>query len=197
MLVIEGERVYLRDHRPEDLDALHAWISDPEVMRFQSWRTSTRDESAAHLAKCLEEIEKGEERRGFYMALVRKEDERIIGDAGFTVVRKTDDGGVARMGYMLLKPYWGKGYATETAEVMLRYCFTVLNLHKVTAGCDAENGASAKVMEKCGMVREAYFKKHRLLDGEWRDRLEYAVLREDWVKRNTLAGGDAGGRPRP
>ncbi len=33
---IDGQRIYLRDHEPGDLDACHAWLSDPIVTRYLS-----------------------------------------------------------------------------------------------------------------------------------------------------------------
>ncbi len=118
--------------------------------------------------------------------MVLKATETIIGEAGFTIEVRAQHGGRADLGYFLLPAYWGQGYATEAAELMLTYCFTVLKLHKVTASCDAENTASEQVMKKCGMQREAYLRIHALLDGVWRDRLGYAILVDEWAERQAL-----------
>jgi ribosomal-protein-alanine N-acetyltransferase len=87
------------------------------------------------------------------------------------------------MGYFLLEPYWGYGYATEAARLMIGYCFTVLKLHKVTAGCDAGNLASERVMIKCGMKRTASRIRARGRNGEPRRRVEYALLSGEWSGR--------------
>ncbi|MCZ6463460.1 MAG: GNAT family N-acetyltransferase [Proteobacteria bacterium] len=55
MVELVGPRVRLREHTPEDLDAMHAWLGDREVMRFLSWGTSSLDETRAHLAECIAE----------------------------------------------------------------------------------------------------------------------------------------------
>ncbi|MBI9050219.1 MAG: GNAT family N-acetyltransferase [Anaerolineaceae bacterium] len=179
MLKIDGERVYLRDHKASDLDVFHAWLSDAVVAKYLSWRTYTREESFTHLAHSINE-NNANPRTDYFFALVLNENEHIIGEAGFTIQTQTKPGGIAELGYFLLQSYWGKGYATEAAKLLIAYCFTVLKLHKVTAGCDVENRASEKVMINCGMQQEAYRKKQRLLNGEWRDRLEYALLYDDW-----------------
>ena len=181
MLKIEGGRIYLRDHQTDDLEIFHSWLSDPEVMRYLPWRTSTVEESFLQLAECLRENVK-ENRTKYFFAIILKESEQVVGEAGFTIEAKEAKGGIASMGYFLLKSYWGKGYATEVAQMMIEYCFTTLKLHKVTAGCDAENTASEMVMKKCGMKREGYRKQQYYLAGHWRDRFEYGLLYEDWVR---------------
>lgn len=181
MLRIEAERICLRDHQIGDLNAYHAWISDPEITQFLTWGAKTREESQARLAECLRENGK-EDRTKYYFAVLLKDEGRIIGDAGFTVADRAKPGGSADLGCFLLKPYWRNGYATEALQAMIRHCFTVLKLHQVTAGCDARNTASERLMKRCGMTRKAHPKKHQLQDSKWRDRLEYALAYEDWTK---------------
>jgi ribosomal-protein-alanine N-acetyltransferase len=179
MLTISGQRIDLRDHHPNDLEGFHAWLSDPIVTQYLSWRTTTLEESFLRLADAIRENER-QPRTKYFLAMVLKSGV-LIGEAGFTIESRSVTGGIANLGYFLCKPYWGQGYASEALGLMIAYCFTTLGLHKVTADCDAENRASEKVMQRCGMVREAYRRKHALLDGEWRDRLEYALLREEWI----------------
>ena len=178
MLKIEGDRIILRDHKVEDLMVMHAWMADPEIMHFLPWRTTRLEETFQRLAECLDANAKAERTR-YYFAIELKETPCVIGEAGFTLEGRVQEGGAAEMGYFLLRPYWGQGYATEAARLMIAFCFDFLGLHKVTAQCDAGNEASEKVMIRCGMQREAYRRKHQFRDGEWRDRLEYAILSED------------------
>jgi ribosomal-protein-alanine N-acetyltransferase len=181
MLRIDGDRIYLRDHRPDDLSIFHSWISDPVIMQNLPWRTSTVEESFIQLAESIQESIR-EDRSYYDLAIILKQSGEIIGDAGFTIEVRESTGGIASMGFFFLKPYWGNGYATEVAQLLIEYCFTVLNLHKVTAGCDSENTASENVMKKCGMKQEAYRKQHFFIDGQWRDRLEYGIVYEEWAR---------------
>jgi [ribosomal protein S5]-alanine N-acetyltransferase len=186
MLTLEGQRIDLRDHQASDLEAYHAWLSDPVTTHYLSWRSTSREASLIKLAEAMYENEL-QPRRKYFFAVVLKDTRQVIGDAGFTIESQNDQGGVAELGYFLLKPYWGQGYATEAVQLLLAYCFSVLHLHKVTATCDAENHASERVMQKCGMTREAARKKHTLLEGEWRDRVEYALLVENWDRASGTA----------
>jgi RimJ/RimL family protein N-acetyltransferase len=77
----------------------------------------------------------------------------------------------------------GRGLAGEAAAVLLRLGFEDLGLHRVIGRfdgrCDGRNTASAKVMERLGMRREAHFRQNELVKGEWCDELVYAILAEE------------------
>ena len=55
------------------------------------------------------------------------------------------------VGYRLIRKYWGKGIATETAIIALDYAFNTLNTNEVYAAAHCENGASNKILQKIGM----------------------------------------------
>lgn len=59
------------------------------------------------------------------------------------------------MGYAYLPDYYNRGYATEAFQGAISY---LLNhgFETVVAGAFAENPASLRVMEKCGMTRQAH-----------------------------------------
>ena len=90
------------------------------------------------------------------------------------------------LGYMIDPAHAGKGYATDIAAGLLDLAFRELRLHRVTAGCFADNVASWKVMERLGMRRE----EHSVKDawhGElgWVDGYTYAILADEWRSDTT------------
>lgn len=177
MLVLTGDRIILRDHEENDLHEMHAWMSDDEVMRFlPGMKTTSIDETHIRLVESIHE-NLNPDRSEYFFAVLLKSGE-IIGDAGFTLINKREYSGIASMGYFLNSAYWGRGYAVEAANLLIKFAFEELGLHKMTAGCDAENTASERVMIKCGMIKEAHLKRHAFVNGVWRDRLEYATFRE-------------------
>ena len=87
----------------------------------------------------------------------------------------------ASLGYLLDPAHHGRGYATEMVRAALDLAFGELGLHRVTAGCFADNVASWRVMEKAGMRRE----QHGIRDSwhaelGWVDGYTYAVLADEW-----------------
>jgi RimJ/RimL family protein N-acetyltransferase len=86
--------------------------------------------------------------------------------------------------------YQGRGLATEAAEVVLRLGFEGLGLHRVIGRCDALNVASARLMERLGMRREAHLVHNEIFKGSWGDELVYAMLEDEWRAR--VSGGHPG-----
>jgi hypothetical protein len=84
--------------------------------------------------------------------------------------------------------FWGKGYATETANALVDFGFDKLNLHRVFATCDPANTASAHVLEKIGMKREGRMREHMWARGKWRDSLLYAILEHERVHARSGQG---------
>jgi ribosomal-protein-alanine N-acetyltransferase len=182
MLKLMGSRVILRDYSLDDLDAFTSWETDSEVMKYVSWISSGREESSQHLADAIEQS-KTPNRQRYYLATELISTNTVIGGAGITILRQNEFGGIAEIGYFLLKAHWGHGYATEAAMLLIDYVFQNTKMHKVMASCNKKNLASEKVMKRCGMVKEAEFRKGRLEKGQWCDGLEYGLLKEEWKSR--------------
>ena len=88
------------------------------------------------------------------------------------------------LGWVLHPAHHGHGYATEALTEVLRLCFEVLGLRRVTAGCFAANEPSWRLMERLGMRRETHTVRESLHRTEgWLDGLEYALLAEEWRAR--------------
>jgi RimJ/RimL family protein N-acetyltransferase len=78
------------------------------------------------------------------------------------------------------REYWGKGYGTEAMQLVLRYAFTELNLHRVTLGVFDYNPRAIRSYEKAGFVHEGRVRKELLKNGQYWDALEMGILREEW-----------------
>lgn len=94
------------------------------------------------------------------------------------------------IGMLLVQECWGKHYASEIAEALICYSFKDLCLHRVNAVCSPDNTASWRMLEKCGMRREAlllqkcrYVKKGIV---SWHDELEYAMLASEYDGEETV-----------
>ncbi|WP_035990871.1 GNAT family N-acetyltransferase [Leptolyngbya sp. KIOST-1] len=87
---------------------------------------------------------------------------------------------MAELGYWVGRPFWGRGYATEAAAVVVDFGFETLGLNRVNATHFGDNPASGRVMEKLGLVKEGYRRRQTLKWGVYRDVALYGLLREDW-----------------
>jgi ribosomal-protein-alanine N-acetyltransferase len=73
----------------------------------------------------------------------------IVGWAGLQYLPEL---GETEVGFLLDRPLWGKGYATETAQASIRYGFEDCGLDHIIALVHPDNLASRRVIEKCGMA---------------------------------------------
>jgi ribosomal-protein-alanine N-acetyltransferase len=124
-----------------------AYASDPEISRLVDWpRHESMDDSRRFVARSMVGYAQG----GHYeWGLVRRADQAFVGTCGFgaiDVVRRVGD-----VGYVLAKPYWGQGYATEALAAVLQFGFLRLGLRRIEAQAFPENAASLGVMAKLGM----------------------------------------------
>ncbi|UOE42507.1 GNAT family N-acetyltransferase [Agromyces larvae] len=170
----------LRPPTADDLEQVLRWRNRPEVTR---WLLRTTVDPDAFRSAWLAGVDDPHDH-----AVVADLDGVIVGTGSLEVVDamgQTDGAAWRRaegsLGYLIDPAYAGRGYATTIARSLLDVAFTTLGLHRVTAGCFADNTASWRVMEKAGMRRE----QHGVRDSwhaelGWIDGYTYAVLADEW-----------------
>lgn len=143
---LETQRLLLREFRGADLDAYAAMQSDAEVMRYiGEGKTLTRNDSWRSIAGMLGHWQL----LGYGMwALEDKSSGTLVGRAGFI-----DPPGWPgfELGWLLGRPYWGLGFASEAAARCLQYAFEELHRDVVISLIRPANAPSIKVAERLGM----------------------------------------------
>jgi len=102
------------------------------------------------------------------------------------VIDTTPLGKIAGVGYLILPEYYGNGYVTEALREVIRFAFEDAGVYRINTGCLTENRASERVMQKCGMIKEAEFKEYTWHDGRMKDRVEYRLLKDEWTATRDL-----------
>lgn len=172
------ERLFLRPFRDADLDAMHAIYSRADVNRYLDWEARSRDDVREWLGRIKKMTALDEKGEALRLAAFPRGTEALIGD--FSVWRTHLEHQQGEIGFVVHPDFHGQGYATEGAALMLRMGFERLGFHRIVGRCDARNTASARLMERLGMRREAHFRESELIKGEWVDALVYAMLASEW-----------------
>lgn len=180
---IETERLSLRPFCQDDLEGLYAYQSLPEVARYLYWEPRNMRESQEFLKQKMSASSVEKEGDWLVLAVVWRETGDLIGEVNLQWRSRQHRQG--EIGYIFNPAYHGKGFATEAAEVVLRLGFEGLDLHRVVGRLDARNTASARVLERLGMRREAHLVHNEIVKGEWSDEVIYAMLRHEWDSRST------------
>src|SRR5579884_1333085 len=175
---IETPRLLLRPFTPDDLEALYAIQSRPDVTRYLYWEPRSRDEVAESLAARARRTTIEAAGDTLVLAVERRDTGAMIGDVNLHWLSEEHRQG--EIGFVLHPDQHGRGYGREAAVEMLRLGFEGLGLHRIIGRCDGRNEASARLMERLGMRREAHFRENEIVKGEWCDEYVYAMLSSEW-----------------
>ena len=151
----ETARLILRPIARGDALAVFAgYAQDPQVVRYLSWRPHRRlAETEAYIDRCL----MAPATRARTYALVTRAEDRLVG--AFEL--RQPEPHRLDCGYVLARPFWGRGLMTEALLEAARWAINQPDIWRIGAVCDVDNLASARVMEKAGLVREGIL--HRWL----------------------------------
>jgi len=153
---IKTARLVLRVPRPEDAAIIFtAYAQDAEVCRYLVW---SPHKSIVETKDFLQRvISAWGTRTRFPYVITRGEDGQLL---GMIEVRLYDY--KADVGYVLAREFWSKGYVSEALCSVIDVTFALDRVYRVGALCDVDNTASARVMEKAGMVYEGTLRRYSL-----------------------------------
>lgn len=154
-MIIETERLYLRELQPSDLGSLSKILQDDQTM--YAYEGAFNDQE---VQDWLEKQIGNYRRDGFGLwAVILKETKEMIGQCGLTW---QDFAGrrVLEIGYLFQRVFWHHGYASEAAIACKHYAFEQLKANEVFSIIRDTNLASQKVAERNGMTRCGEFVKH-------------------------------------
>lgn len=173
---VVGKRVLLRPPTKHDLEEFIALNRASVRLHRGLVSPPTQPEQfSAFLKKCRQ--------AGSACFLVcRVEDGVIVGSINLSQIFR---GGFqnAYLGYYIGAQYSGQGHMTEAVELMLRYAFEHLKLHRLEANIQPGNVASIALVKRVGFVREGFSRRYLKICGRWQDHERWAIIAEDWQAR--------------
>jgi ribosomal-protein-alanine N-acetyltransferase len=161
-----------------DAAGWHAYLCDPAVTELTSIGEPSlhdiEDEIQGYIDGFAAET-------SVRWAIAPGADAKMLGDCGFNHFDFRND--VAVIGYVISRPYWGRGIATRAVGAMLRWGFEQLGLNRIEATINPDNARSIRVAEKLGFTREGRLRDYRRMPGGFRDCYIYGLLRREWQAR--------------
>ena len=156
--VLATERLTLREMALDDLDFVAAMLDHPEVMRFYPKRY-TRDEARAWIERQVQRY--ADHGHGLWL-VAERDSQTPVGQVGL-MMQEVEGTLEPEIGYLVHRPFWRRGYASEAARGVRDYAFGVLDRPKVISLIRPENIPSQGVARTLGMApqREVDFKGFR------------------------------------
>ena len=182
MIYLETERLILRDYQENDFDEYYRLKTDSKTMYYlQDIQLFTKEETYEDFRMVLNDMVK-EDRKFYFLHMELKDSHEQLGSVGYTVLDETPVGKIVGAGYFIYPKFWGKGYTTEAFKRVLEFAFVDNNVYRLSTGCLAENVGSERVMQKCGLIKEAEHIDYEWHDGKMKTRLEYRLLKSEFGK---------------
>ena len=150
-IVIETERLILREFKESDLDDFFEYASVEGVGERAGWYHHKTKNISKHILELFIE-----EKKTF--AIVFKENNKVIGSLGIEKYGREEslseffDYKGREIGYVLSKDYWNRGLMTEAVKAVCEYLFNKLDYDFLLCGHYLFNEQSKRVQEKCGFV---------------------------------------------
>ena len=148
------ERLYLELINKSHIDAVYQIYSSEPVCRYYDISPfTTRDQAEKHINRWLKFYESGHQIR-----FAIKISEKVIGTCGLYLINSNHKR--ACLGYDLLPDYWGKGYASEAVDAIIKHTQKLYNLQRIQAEIMPENTSSIKLLENMGFQKEGLLKQY-------------------------------------
>ena len=179
-MIIETERLFLREMTASDYDALYDVLADSDIMLHYPYTFDA--------ARVKNWIAKNEERYrvfGFGLwSVCLKESGMMIGDCGLTM-QNINGTILLEVGYHIAKAHQRRGYAKEAACAVLDWTFGNTPFMMVYSYMKKKNSPSSAIAASNGMQLIDEF-----TDNEGERTVVYAISRENWMDRNMCRNFD-------
>ena len=150
-IFIETKRLILRELIPADAEGMFELDSDPLVHQYLGNKPVANIQQSRDTITMIRQqyADLGIGR----WALIDKETDNFIGWSGLKLITTTvnSHSNFYDIGYRLIRRYWGKGYATESALAVMHYGFNQMQLKTIYGMADVDNAASNHVLQKIGL----------------------------------------------
>lgn len=170
---LEKDDVSLRPLEKDDADLLRSLYTSPDIRGYLG-----RVPEPHSIQQAEQRIENVTESDEIIQFIIEKEDEPVGTIAIFGINRTYRH---AEFGAFMMKPEMhGEGIGSTALEMLLKYAFDELNMHRIAGGYIEGNDASRRVQEKFGFVEEGCSRDYKYRDGEYLDLYRTSLLEDEW-----------------
>ena len=174
-----SDRIYLRGLEETDIDTNYfQWFNDIEICRYNSHHRFPN--SRSRMQKYIDSVTQGSS--NLVLAIVLKNNDQHIGNISLQNINYIDRN--AELALILgEKDSWGHGFGKEACKLIMNHGFKELNLKRIYCATEERNVGMQRLAEKLGMIQEGIRRKAVYKDSEFRDVIEYGVLREEFFRK--------------
>lgn len=180
-LVINTDRLQIRNLRITDLEDFHFYRSNPDITKYQGFDVFTI-EQAEDFIKSQTDKTFGNPGEWVQYGIENRSTGKIIGDCAIKLDQH--DSRIAEIGITVSHTEQKKGYAKEALVGILNYLFSLKDFHRVVEIVDADNLASIQLLKSIGFRQEGHFIQNIFFKGKWGSEYQYAMLENEWKENS-------------
>jgi RimJ/RimL family protein N-acetyltransferase len=160
-------------YRPLSLEHLSStyvdWLNDKDVNKYLE---TGNNYNLDKLENFLLDVEK---KNILFWAIHLKSDNTHIGNIKIDPINHKH--GYGEYGILIgNKSQWGKGYAKESSNTIIKFCFEKIKLRKINLGVVKNNVAAFELYKKMGFIIEGEFKNHGLYGNKYCNMIRMAIF---------------------
>ena len=174
---LESERIFLTPINEDDMDFHYFWDHDRETQALDGG--THRPQNYENFRKDYNKDVRNND-KAMVFSVILKEDGTLIGV--IVLFHINYYARTCEWGLKLDKPYRRRGIGREASRLLMAYVFEELGFVRLQSGANHKNTASIRLQESLGFVREGVFRKARLVNGEYLDSINFAMLRDEYEK---------------
>ncbi len=178
-ILLESDRLFLRNLSEKDLDEFYLYRSNPEVTKYQGFDVYSREQAKEFILSQKNKLF-GTPGEWIQLAVEDKRSKKLIGDCALKL--EEDDPRIAQIGCTISPAQQNNGYAKEIMLTLMRFLFKEHNIHRIVEITDVLNISSIKLLENIGFRREGHLKENIWFKGRWGSEYIYAMLKSEWKK---------------
>lgn len=168
--VLDLGDIELRELTTDNSEEYFNYMSKPEMLSFLTDSNIPKNiEHAAEELRYWASLFRN--RRGFYWGVVLKNNNQLVGTAGFNSVSIPHL--KAEISYDLDPAFWGKGIMLRSIKNILKF-IDYAGIVRIQATVINDNIRSINLLERCNFVKEGFMKKYEIVQGVPKDYYLYA-----------------------
>ncbi|MFW9924052.1 MAG: GNAT family N-acetyltransferase [Candidatus Thorarchaeota archaeon] len=175
----EGDKVILRSVELSDLDEIMKNWNNLKLREFLSTPMPfSRDEEEQWIRSTWQNRKEG---KSYQFTVINKETKEFLGTAGlfdFDNVAHSAELGIA----IHAEKNWGKGFGTDTMNVLMHIGFDFLNLNRITLRVFEFNERAINTYKKVGFTQVGVHRQEFFKNGQYYNVVHMDILQEEWKK---------------
>ena len=178
IMFIEGNSIYLRPYKEEDIDIIEFGKNNALVREtLFLFRPETKQDIKIEIERWLSD------KSTVLFTICEKKTNTAIGQ---TALFRIDYVSRAAIFYIAIynPVYWSKGYGKQATQLMLQYSFDILNLNRIQLHVSVENIKGVKAYEKNGFKIEGTLREAMYHNNKYVDFYVMGILRSDYYSNS-------------